>query len=369
VAAWNCVRVLCVAAVVVAAGCGGSADTSSRSTGSALADIPTGWSELPAPPEVRSRGAIAWTGQELLVWGGHVYTGFSDEADQGDGLIFEAADREWKWMAASPLAARIQPAAAWTGEELLVWGGTDGRRDRLFGDGAAYDPESDSWRRLPDAPIGARAPLSVWTGDELLVWGTAVRVHPRPRDGAAYDPQTNAWRPIAEAPIELTDATAVWTGREMIVFGAALHGGNFPETPTAIAAAYEPDTDTWRELTDSSLSPQASTTAWTGRELIAWDYLNGTAAFDPRENEWRALPDVPLDPAECGPESIALGAWVLGDYCGGLVRYDPAADRWAKLAGPDGGFWSFELVAADVAILLLARNHETDAERLFAYRP
>ncbi len=169
------------------------------------------------------------------------------------------------------------------------------RYERFFGDGAAYDPSADSWRRLPPAPISSRAPLAVWTGAELLVWGTAVRVDPRPRDGAAYDPATNEWRTIAESPIELTDATAVWTGRELIVFGAALHGGNFPETPTAIGAAYDPETDRWRRLPDSSLSPQASTARGSVRSSS-----RGTMRAAPRPttheaDEWRALPDVPLD--------------------------------------------------------------------------
>jgi hypothetical protein len=272
-------------------------------------------------------------------------------------------------MSPAPLAPRIHPAYAWTGAELLVWGGTDDRQELFFGDGAAYDPKADSWRMLPEAPIGARAPLAVWTGNELVVWGTGVRVHQRPRDGAAYDPTTNTWRRIAKAPVELTDATAVWTGREMIVFGAPLHGGNFPETPSAIAASYEPETNTWRELLDSSLSPQASTAAWTGQELIAWDYLNSTAALDPREDEWRALRDVPLDSGECSPESISLGSWVLGDYCGGLALYGSAADRWSGLDVPGDGRFSFELVAAHPVVLLLARNHENGATRLLVYRP
>jgi hypothetical protein len=368
VAAFDRVRSACVLGLVAClAGCGGTAPGGGPS-GSALADLPSGWSDLPAPPEVRSRGAIGWTGDELLTWGGYVFTGYGEDAATADGFTFDARERKWRRMAPAPLSPRVKPASAWTGRELVVWGGTDARGER-FGDGAAYDPDTDSWRMLADAPISARAPLAVWTGDELLVWGTAVRVRERPRDGASYDPQKDAWHVIADAPIELTDATAVWTGRELIVFGAALHGGNFPETPTAIAAAYEPDTDSWRELTDSSLSPQASTAAWTGRELIAWDYLNGSAAFDPRADEWRALPDVPLDAGECHPESVSLGTWILGDYCGALAVYETAAGRWSAREGPDDGLWGYELVAADPVVLLLARNHEDGEERLFAYRP
>lgn len=272
-------------------------------------------------------------------------------------------------MAVSPLARRAFPASAWTGEELLIWGGSDGRQERFFDDGAAYDPKTDTWRRLPEVPIGARAPLSVWTGREFIVWGTAIRMHPRPRDGAAFDPAENSWRTIAKAPIELTDATAGWTGREMIVFGAALHGGNFPETKTAIGAAYDPKTDTWRTLPRSELSPQASTAAWNGREMIAWDYLNGTAAYDPAADSWRKLQDVPVESGECVPKSVPVGSYVIGDYCGQTAVYDAEVDGWNNISRRDFVGWGFELIAADRFVLLLGRNGDTGEERMLAYRP
>jgi hypothetical protein len=334
-----------------------------------VTQLPLGWTELPEPPEVRDQGATAWTGEGLIVWGGEVFTGHGGDVAENDGYVFALSDREWHGMASSPLGARLLPAAAWTGDELLLWGGTEPRLERFFGDGAAYDPERDDWRVLPDAPISARAPLSVWTGSELVVWGTSVRVDRRPRDGAAYDPRTNRWRRIADAPIELTDATAVWTGIEMIVFGAALHGGNFPESPTAIGAAYDPPTDTWRELPDSALSPQASTAAWNGRELIAWDYLNNSAAYKPHAGTWRSLPDVPLDAGECSPSAVAIGSYVLGDHCGLLTLYDIEDDAWRDVSRENVSWSEVELVAADGAALLLNRNPDTGEEQFLAYRP
>jgi hypothetical protein len=62
---------------------------------------------------------------------------------------------------------------------VLVWGGTPGTFDNYFGDGAAYDPAADRWRRLPS--MSARFTNGgVWTGQELLVWGGIV-----PDPGAA----------------------------------------------------------------------------------------------------------------------------------------------------------------------------------------
>lgn len=350
-------------------GCGGGREPVGESESSVFEDFPVGWTELPAPPEVRNRAAMAWTGDKLLVWGGYEFTGYGDEVEQSDGFAFAAPRLTWEAIAVPPLAQRAFPASAWTGEELLVWGGSDRRRERFFDDGAAYDPDTDTWRTLPKHPLSARAPLSVWTGDEFIVWGTALRMYPRRRDGAAYAPATNSWRTISVAPVELTDATAVWTGREMIVFGAALHGGNFPETKSAIGAAYDPATDRWRKLPDSDLSPQASTAAWAGPEVVAWDYLNGSAAYDPVEDRWRALADVPLNSGECSPESVSVASRVVGNYCGLLAVYDAATDRWDALGGVEIAGWNNELVRAGPVVLLLGRNADSGRRRLLAYRP
>jgi hypothetical protein len=292
-----------------------------------------------------------------------------------DGFVFDATSRRWDSLPPSPIEARTLAASAWTGSELLVWGGWRGTYGDAFAqglldDGAAYDPASDTWRPLAPAPIEGRAPLSVWTGRELLVWGTALRVEDRPRDGAAYDPATDTWRVIPEAPIELTDASAVWTGREMIVLGAALCCGNDPETETAIGAAYDPATDTWRRIADAELSPQASTAAWDGSEVIAWDYLNDSAAYDPDEDMWRPLPRVPLDEWECPPESVAVDPSILGDYCGDLVLHEVGVDAWREVSRQDLSGWEFEPIPAPPAIVLLAQDQlDPSSTRMLVYRP
>ena len=61
---------------------------------------------------------------------------------------FAAAEGEWATMAPSPLVARFAPISLWTGDELIVWGGHDLAGDEYV-DGAAYDPITDTWR----API------------------------------------------------------------------------------------------------------------------------------------------------------------------------------------------------------------------------
>lgn len=325
--------------------------------------LPAGWTELPAPPRLRYGGATAWTGDQLLVWSGE-----SSEMSgpEPGGYVLDARTGAWREMAPARLAARSSPAAAWTGTELLVWGGDDQTAGHEYGDGAAYDPQRDAWRQLAPAPISGRAPLSVWTGEELIVWGTAMRRYPAPTDGAAYRPATDSWRRIAEGPVELTDATAVWTGTEMVVLGAALDGNNSPRTPTAIAAAYDPAADRWRRLPDPDLSPQASTAAWNGAEVIAWDYLLRAAAYDPARDRWRPLPDVPLDDSECVPESAPVGGDVFGGYCGDVVLYESGEERWRTISRLEAGGW-FALVAAGPVVVVLAEVAGRAAA--LAYRP
>ncbi|MGH2641598.1 MAG: Kelch repeat-containing protein [Actinomycetota bacterium] len=342
-------------------------------------ELPSGWSELPAPPEVRSGAVTAWTGSQLLVWGGYEYVGGGDEDPDAGGFAFDAASRRWSALPDSPLRGRSVPAFAWTGSELLIWGGWDGgfRDAPYFADGAAFDPAEGTWRMLPPAPIAARTSFSAWTGSELIVWGSTDRFS-RMRDGAAYDPQTDTWRTISEAPVDITDGSAVWSGEEMIVFGAALDGNNHADTPTAIAAAYDPAADTWRELPPSDLSPQAMTAEWLDGELIAWDYENRTAAYDPSTNTWRALPEVPLSFAECGPDSVATAQLVFGNYCGQTVVFSSQQqDAWHREPIPDlegeGCCRVMELAVAGDVVLVPSHSYGmglgTPDRRMFVYNP
>jgi hypothetical protein len=345
------------------------------------AELPEGWSELPAPPEVRSGSATAWTGSQLLMWGGYVFDGGGDKSPWDDGFTFDAATRTWSGIPDGPLSGRLDAAAEWTGEELLIWGGFTGEccepSDELYlRDGAAYDPVAHRWRTLPPAPISERAPFSVWTGRELIVWGSRGReLHLR--DGAAYDPATDSWRRIEDAPQVLTTATEVWTGEEMIVFGSSLDGNNRSQTPTAVGLAYDPARDTWREIAPSELSPQAHTAGWPGTgEMIAWDYEHGSAAYDPATDTWRRLGDIPLRFYECYPQSASISNSMFGEFCGALTFFSGAEDRWRRITRDDLRGWLIEPVAAGSAFLVMAHSLELSEEpgvtfdtRMLAYVP
>ena len=82
-----------------------------------------------------------------------------------------AVDAAWRDLPPGPLGERIEVAGAWTGQELVVWGGlgwsSDGAELSL-GDGAAFDPATGSWRALPPAPGPVSAPVTAHGGSAAL---------------------------------------------------------------------------------------------------------------------------------------------------------------------------------------------------------
>jgi hypothetical protein len=251
-------------------------------------------------------------------------------------------------VAAAPVAGRSSPAAAWTGSEVVLWGGF--ALDGPVADGAAYDPRTDSWRPLAPAPLDARSgAAAVWTGTEVIVWGghgagpSVVSIDEDGRshsptsrsDGAAYDPATDTWRPIAPAPIVSAGSTrAVWTGSEAVF----LAGTNSVE-----AAIYDPAADTWRTVRGPGRPiPPYPSIAWTGSEVVAplmeprgEDMTPLWHALDPATGRWRELPAAPLG-------GIPTVAWtgqvvVARDAEGATATFDPATGEWtARDHSPSG---------------------------------
>jgi len=179
-------------------------------------------------------GVAVWTGSEMIVWGG--FTTASGGATNAGARYALGADG-WTTMSTfGAPSARGGAMAAWTGRELLVWGGASSA-DMLAGvsgpldGGGAYDPATNTWRTISSAgaPSARHSHTAVWTGDRMIVWGgtTAATTAPAFNTGAAYDPETDAWAEVTTvgAPGGRRNHVAVWTGTEMIVWGGATVAG------------------------------------------------------------------------------------------------------------------------------------------------
>ena len=232
------------------------------------------WTPLRTAPSIlegRVDHTAVWTGQEMILWGGtqNMRSPFSDGARYNPNAA--------TWRPTSRIAAPIERddhVAVWTGAEMIVWGGNSYREslDKLDS-GGRYDPEKDRWRATPSLGLSARDdPRAVWTGIEMIVWGG------RDEDGhsdtgARYNPTTNTVRPVgrAGAPQPREDHTIVWTGTEMIVWGG-WNGDDRARNYALNGARYNPTTDTWRPLTGVGApeSREDHTAMWSGTEMLVW---------------------------------------------------------------------------------------------------
>jgi hypothetical protein len=117
----------------------------------------------------------------------------------------------WRELPAPPLSPRADAVSAWTGREVIVLGGdpdpcppnadcADATSE--LRDGAAYDPATNAWRNIADAPV------PVGPGDRLLAAdGQLVlrHFHQGGSDWFVYDPAADDWSPIPGVPKGIGD--------------------------------------------------------------------------------------------------------------------------------------------------------------------
>jgi hypothetical protein len=250
------------------------------------------WRRLPRAP-IGASGLAVWTGRELIGWGG----GCCGDAYAG-GAAYDPARDTWRKLARSPLAPSQSPVGAWTGRELVIFvSGLDPEGKTLSGvaRAAAYNPATDTWRRL--APPPTLRSIAVWSGREIFLVGGADEAGAHAEGGYAYDPATNDWRSLPAMAWGHPQAVAGWTGSQLLLFGGEM-------TPNALLG-YDPRRNAWSSFPNAPLRERTAPAAvWTGRELIVWGGVIGTPAGT------SIAPKHPLDGAAFDPafKSCCRGA-------------------------------------------------------------
>jgi hypothetical protein len=306
------------------------------------------WRTTAAPPIPLAEGLqTVMMGDEVVLLGGR-----SDVGDVSGGAVaaYAPASDRWRRLADHPLEAETGFAAAWTGAELLVWGGTwyGDHVAPTFAEGTAYDPATDTWRPLPALPHGPLATEAYWTGTEVLVVGGTVGGDgggaPSPF-GAAFDPATETWRILPDPPLDvpdhlLRDNVVTWVGSQLVVLAP-----NDPVIERVHGAAYDPDTDRWQRITPGAVDswPPVAPVA-TDDEVVFWrqDYtqrreggvtvmhqagVGSGVAYNPQTDTWRTV-GAP-HPAHSGGSALwtgevilMVGTWIASEE--DWQPYDPA---------------------------------------------
>lgn len=239
-----------------------------------------------------------WLTAALAVTLPAVLTGCgSDEPGPGPG---SAAQSGWERLPDLPLSKRLGPVTAWTGTEVIAFGGDPGRpcppnadcapTSPMARDGAALDPESGTWRRLSSAPVGIPPySPSALAGEHLF-----VIVEGRLLD---YDMRQDQWSTLPRVLSAGHDLVA--DGDRLVLSSGSDENGVHPDL------VYEVDERRWSRLPgdpigpafDRDLIPAPHGLVLTAKKLDAnpgagdEPSLVLAAILDRDSQRWRRLPD------------------------------------------------------------------------------
>lgn len=369
--------------------------------GAAYNPVSNTWRSLATigAPAARAECATVWTGTEMIVWGGNngytaaggrynpttdtwtpmptaggpvydyksssaVWTGTEMLIAQGDstadtsqGWRYNPTTNLWTAMSTTNAPSpRRQAASAWTGTELIVWGGYNYFvSGQVMADGARYNPTTDTWTPMSaiGAPDARYLCTGVWTGSRFFIYGgSRASTLPDPfaplDDAFNYDPVTNTWAVATtpgSPPEPASNAVSVWTGTEWII------SGGFGATPIA-GSRYNPVTRTWNALPTNTIGERYRHSAvWTGTELIVFGgyHLGGASNQTWRwvegETNWRSVNPPSLPPARYDHQAVWTGSKMIifgGRESGGGIlddpgwSYDPVTVTWTALPTLNG---------------------------------
>lgn len=316
------------------------------------------WTRLPdAPLSPRTGGIAVWTGTEALFFGGEIdhicppnASCVSDSTRAKDGAAYDPESRTWRTIAPAPVTVGAHTPHALVGGTLVVIGD-----DRTW---HAYDVGQDRWRDLPKLPVTLHSGgLSALDGRVYALGRDAVHV---------LDVERGQWSTLPGSPheprIEPQEVSATPEG--IVVLGLDSTATNDGTVPSYVFAEVYTEERGWRRLERSDVLGGWGPWHWTGTRLVSPNLecfdggeVNGYGrcipsggTLDPASGIWEPLSDLPA------PGS---GGWSLNGAGGPLMlswgyAYDDSARTWTRISQPNGApNYSVAAVVADGTVIAL----------------
>jgi hypothetical protein len=268
----------------------------------------------------------------------------------------------WKELPDPPLSPRESPVGFWTGEEVVLVGGSDtdpcppnadcGAPDvPPLADGAAYKPRTNNWRTIAEPPFGFSWAVPFVFESTAYLWVPSGEGRPDAPSGfLAYRIDDDSWDELSLPTDEDPNAYMFLTLEDKIV---AWSWGDEPrEIPDFV---FDVGSETWAQLPDDPLSPGFDRAmVWTGEELQVFDHpmsdtsedtpLRG-AALDLETGQWRLIddPDAAWErgqsTVEEGPGRADFRPFGSSDWDGtgvvaGSARFQFVGVTWKEGSGP-----------------------------------
>jgi hypothetical protein len=294
-------------------------------------------------PTARSGHSSVWSGQAMIVWGGTA--GGSSYVASG-GLYDPNTDAWTTLSSVSAPTARAYHTAVWTETQMIVWGGKGSSGN--LGTGGRFNPSANTWSAVATsgAPSARMGHIAVWTGSKMLVWG-GLDSSGLLNDGALYDPVLNQWSALTlpSAPEGRMNAVAVWAGDRMIVWGGTGEAGDLNTGGQLVFTNGLPAHWLATTTAGAPFARLGHTAIWTGDRVIVWGGLSGGVPLDDGGvycascDEWKGVSstNAPLPRYDhaavwTGTEMLIAGGANVGGALSTSAGYDPSTQQWRPLS-------------------------------------
>ena len=306
--------------------------------------VGTGWEELEGSPVAgRMRVAAAWTGEELFVWGGH--EGYAQETP-GSAAFYQGAHlydpRTGTWRPASEVPEVLCPvseaSATWIGDTVLVHGDAADLASGCLSSVATYDPVGDEWT-VVQSQFFTRVPHDaevVWTGEWLAAPAFGLVWVPGPDGGRSFDIPV-----VPDSGFRVGSPTMFhWDGEQIVAIGAG-------DVYTLV-----PGDDRWEHRVGIGI-PQ-----WGRRSVLTEHGLfvvtrDGEVARVVDLTEVNLGETLPLRLSECDAFLVAAGDLPVAQVgCSGMAIWDPVRSFWVPIPMDVLSGWSWQptLIGTDDAV-------------------
>ncbi|NDI36084.1 M56 family metallopeptidase [Chengkuizengella sediminis] len=260
--------------------------------------------------------------------------------------VYHPQTDTWTQLASMNQARNNHTTEVIDGKIYVVGGyGYDGEDYRYLSDVEVYDPQSDTWRQLTsmDQARGNHS-AEVIDGKIYIVGGDGNQVDYSVLSSVeVYDLQTDTWTQLTSMnEARFRFATEVIDGKIYTIGGR----GDYTLSSTEV---YDPETDTWTLLANMNKPREDFSIGVIDEKLYVVggfngnfmryrkeNYLSSVEVYDPQTDTWTQLTSMnqPRDnhATEVIDEKIyAIGGYYDYNHLSNVEVYDPETDKWTEV--------------------------------------
>lgn len=331
-------------------------------------------------PSARTDTPGTWTGDKLVVWGGS--SNGASTGRLGTGAYYDPQLDTWTTMAVAP--GRRLHSMAWTGTEVLTFGG---EQDSGISQatGGRYSFGTNTWTSISNgvAWTALRAAASVWTGRYLIAYGgtnwnnTSVEV-----TKVAFDTNSNNWASVASlqpGPGKRYGVSSIWTGSRVIHWGGRFditHGDvsdGYIYNPGHIAT--DSPVHAYRRMNwiPQFLPSVSGAGAYAGSAMVVWGgrghgshEIRSTAnRYDIAMGSWASLSTSNSGTSRTGLSAHAIGADVF--FVGGQSTSSQSSLTAISSVSSTSGSWQPDMATSTAVSDRLLQASATSGSQILVY--